>query len=281
MEVRLTTLSENTVARIGLLAEWGLSILVEADNLKILLDTGLSISTTHNAATLGIDLSQIDKIVLSHGHRDHTGGLREVLKRMKKRVEVVAHPDIWASKYSTTFSREQEYAGIPFLREALEGLGASFNLTGEPVWLSENIVTTGEIPMVTSYEEIEPDLYVREKDTFYPDPLGDDLALIVKTELGLVVVLGCAHRGIINTLRRAQELTGVELIHTVVGGTHLIRASEERLELTIAELREMGIQRLGVSHCTGMTAAVRLALEFGNDFLFCNAGTRISVAAND
>ena len=100
MEFRITTLSENSVtARMGLLAEWGLSILVEVDNLNILLDTGQSVSTVHNANALGIDLSQIEKIVLSHGHYDHTGGLRELLIRTRKEMEIIAHPEIWALKY--------------------------------------------------------------------------------------------------------------------------------------------------------------------------------------
>ncbi|MBM3143304.1 MAG: MBL fold metallo-hydrolase, partial [Chloroflexi bacterium] len=132
MEIKLTTLSENTAGRVSLLAEWGLSILVEVDDYKVLLDTGLDISAARNAAILGINLSEIDKIVLSHGHRDHTGGLRHVLNAMRKEIEVIAHPDIWASKYSRTFSKQEQYAGIPFPREALENWGASFSLTKEP-----------------------------------------------------------------------------------------------------------------------------------------------------
>ena len=97
MHIQLTTLSENT-ANYDFLAEWGLSILIEADGAKILMDTGLSFSTVHNAQLMGIDLSTIDRIVLSHEHSDHTGGLREVLK-IKGEVEVIAHPDIWAAKH--------------------------------------------------------------------------------------------------------------------------------------------------------------------------------------
>lgn len=275
MQIRITTLSENTAGGIGLLAEWGLSILVETEDLKVLLDTGPSISVPHNAALLGVDLAQIDKIVLSHGHQDHTGGLREVLTKTGE-VEVIAHPDIFAAKYVRILEQER-YAGIPFSREELEALGASFNLSREPVWITENIVTTGEIPMVTEYEQIDTNLYVKEGEELVPDPLWDDRALIIKTDQGLVVILGCAHRGIINTLYHARELTGVELVHTVVGGTHLIRASEERVLLTAAALKELGVQRLGVSHCTGMPAAMMLAQEFGDIFFFNNAGTRITV----
>ena len=276
--MNIITLTENTAGNVGVLAEWGLSILVEVDGLNVLLDTGLSTSVVHNASVLGIDLSTIDKIVISHGHTDHTGGLRQLLKAMRKEVEVIAHPDIWDSKYSER-AREGAYvyAGIPFQKEELEGLGASFTLTSEPVWISDRIVTTGEIPMLTDYEKIDANLYVKKEGEFHPDPLRDDLALAIKTEQGLVVVAGCAHRGIVNTVHHAQKLTGVEAIDTVVGGTHLIRAAEERVELTIAELKGFGIQRLGASHCTGFHATVRLAEEFGDIFFPNNAGTRLQL----
>jgi 7,8-dihydropterin-6-yl-methyl-4-(beta-D-ribofuranosyl)aminobenzene 5'-phosphate synthase len=277
MQIKLTTLSENTAGRVGLLAEWGLSVLVEVDNYKVLLDTGLDISAAYNAAILGIDLSAVDRIVISHGHRDHTGGLHHVLNAMRKKIEVIAHPDIWAAKYSRTFSKQEQYAGIPFAREALENWGASFRLTKEPVWITDNIVTTGEIPMLTEYEKIDSELFVKESGELRPDPLKDDLALIIKTEMGLIVVLGCGHRGMINTLHHARKITGVEQIHMVVGGTHLIQASREQMDLTIAELKRLGVQRIGVSHCTGLPAAAILFQEFGDNFFFNNTGRVITI----
>jgi len=219
MPLSLTTLGENTAGRPRVLAEWGLSILVETDDVKILLDTCASTTVPHNAAILKIDLSTIDKIVLSHGHYDHTGGLRAVLAETGS-VEVIAHPDIWGAKYAV-FGEHKRYIGIPFVREELESLGASFILSSDPVWITDDIVTTGEIPMVTEYEQIDSHLYVEADGELVPDLLLDDRALIMKTELGLVVALGCAHRGMINTLYHAREITGVDLIHTVVGGTHL------------------------------------------------------------
>lgn len=277
MPVTITTLSENTAGRTRLFAEWGLSILVEMDSLKVLLDTGQSFSAAYNAAILGIDLSQLDRIVLSHGHRDHTGGLPHILSQIKKEIEVIAHPDIWAAKYSRTFEERIEYAGIPFVRELPESLGASFTLTKEPVWINENVVTTGEIPMVTEFEKIDPELYVKEAGELYPDPLWDDQAVILKTGDGLAVILGCAHRGIINTLRHARKLTRVERVHTAIGGTHLFRAKPEQIDLTITQLKQFGIERLGVSHCTGLAAASLLAQEFGSSFFFNVTGTRITL----
>jgi len=277
MSIQIITLSENTAGRVNLLAEWGLSILIEADSHRILLDTGQSFSAAYNAITLGIDLSRIDKIVFSHGHSDHTGGLLDILKIVKDGVEVIAHPDIWAAKYVKQPEEAEKYAGVPFPKEAAETLGASFNLTREPVWISENIVTSGEIPMITKYEKIDPVLYVKEKGELKPDPLWDDQALFLKSQKGLIIILGCAHRGIINTIRHAQKLTGLEPVYAVIGGTHLISASPERMDSTIAELLSFGIQRLGVSHCTGLPASAILAHTFGEAFFFNNAGTRINL----
>jgi len=276
MDIQITTLSENT-ANYGYIAEWGLSILVEVDGTKILVDTGLSFSAVYNAQLMGIDLSTIDRMVLSHGHADHTGGLRDVLK-IKGEVEVIAHPDIWVPKYVCRDGEPQEqYAGMPFTRQELESRGARFNLKREPVPITEHVMTTGEIPMLSGYEEIENNLFVKEGEMLRPDPLADDLALVIDTDFGLVVILGCAHRGIINTLRHAQDLTGKEAVYAIIGGTHLFRASEERLEKTIADLREIGIQRLGVSHCTGFRASARLAQEFEDIFFVNNAGTRVTL----
>jgi 7,8-dihydropterin-6-yl-methyl-4-(beta-D-ribofuranosyl)aminobenzene 5'-phosphate synthase len=277
MPIQITTLSENTASDEGLIAEWGLSILVEADDHKILFDTGLSFSAAYNAPTLAVDLSQIDKIVFSHGHSDHTGGLLHILKMVKGDVEVIAHPDIWAAKYSRYPGEKEEYAGVPFPKEVAETSGALFNLTRKPVWISENIVTSGEIPMITEYEMIDPVLYVKEKGELKPDPLWDDQALFLKSEKGLIIFLGCAHRGVINTIRHAQKLTGLEPVYAVIGGTHLVSASPQRLDLTIAELLSLGIQRLGVSHCTGLPASAVLAQRFGEAFFFNNAGTRINL----
>ncbi len=124
MAVRITTLSENT-AQLGFLGEWGLSILVETESAKVLLDTGMSISAVHNADLMGIDLSTIDKIVLSHAHGDHTGGLREVLRRVRKGIEVIAHPDIWIPKY-VHYGEISRYAGIPYVREGPRGAWRHF-----------------------------------------------------------------------------------------------------------------------------------------------------------
>ncbi len=277
MGLQITTLSENTAGLAGLMAEWGLSILVESEEQNILFDTGQSLSASHNANQMGINLRLVDKIVLSHGHFDHTGGLKQILLDMGKEIEIIAHPDIWAAKYKRLQGEEASYIGIPFHRQTLESLGARFSLSREPVKISDSIMTSGEIPMTTAYETIEPNLVVKEGGRFKPDKLLDDQALIITTGAGLVVILGCAHRGIINTLYHAQKLAGVEAIYAVFGGCHLINATEERIWLTIAALKELEVQQLGFGHCTGLAASAIMAREFGERFLFNIAGTTISL----
>ena len=278
MTFRITTLTENTASGPSeLLGEWGFSVLLETDTANILLDTGHGVSTTYNADILGIDLRKVDIMVLSHGHHDHTGGLREVLRRMRKEIEIIAHPDIWAAKYGRREGHEAKYCGMPFQRRELENLGARFHETREPVKITENIMTTGEIPMVTGFEGINKNLCVKEGNELKPDELLDDQALIVKTGQGLVVILGCAHRGAINTIYHAQKLTGVKEMAMVLGGCHLIGTTEERIWQTVAALKELEVQKIGVSHCTGMTAAVIMAQEFGENFFFNNAGNRIEL----
>ena len=272
MDINITTLSKNTATR-DFIAEWGLSILIEADNKRILLDTGAGFSAIYNAQLLGIDFNSIDLIVLSHGHYDHTGGLKEVLARRDKTIDIIAHPSIWDAKYSLR-DNGRRYIGIPFIREQLESLGARFNLSRDPVWLTENIVTSGEVPYITGYEDTDQSLHKMENNKLITDHFPDDLSLAVKTDLGLAIFLGCAHRGMINIIRHFQKITGDERVYSIVGGTHLISASPERLDRSIAELKKTGIKKLGVSHCTGFEASARLATEFKDIFFLNSAGSR-------
>lgn len=269
MSVKIVTLSENS-ANVGVMAEWGLSLLIESEGRRILLDAGQSTSVTHNARIRGIDLSTVDKIVLSHGHFDHTGGLRDILLQAGE-VEIIAHPAVFSAKHWVSGDIEQ-YIGIPFTQTELEALGAKFTLTSDPVWLTDKIVTTGEVPMRNDYEIIDPALYVKAEGAWQPDELPDDLSIGIVTTEGLVVVLGCAHRGMINTVWHLQQITGEQRVYGIIGGTHLITASADRLEWTIAELRTMDIQKLGVSHCTGFSASCRLAGEFPDTFFLNNSG---------
>jgi 7,8-dihydropterin-6-yl-methyl-4-(beta-D-ribofuranosyl)aminobenzene 5'-phosphate synthase len=271
--LRITTLCDNTAGMGDFIGEWGLSILVETDETTILMDTGADSAALRNAETLGVDFNKINRIVLSHGHSDHTGGLRGVLRKMRKEVEIIAHPDIWQLKYSKRGDKPAGYIGIPFREELLENLGARFILPKDSVQLTDSIRTTGEVPMVNEFEAVDSHLFVKEGTSLVPDQVMDDLALIMDTKEGLVIILGCAHRGMINTLYHAQQLTGTKQIHAVIGGSHLVGTSDERLWQTISALQELNVQKLALCHCTDLPVISVLAREFGERFIFNKSGT--------
>jgi 7,8-dihydropterin-6-yl-methyl-4-(beta-D-ribofuranosyl)aminobenzene 5'-phosphate synthase len=274
MDLTVHTLCENTVSGIGFEAEWGWSALVTTGERRVLLDTGARCAAVRNADTLGVNLGSIDRIVLSHAHRDHSGGLIEMLNRTGP-VDIVAHPAIWERKCKMDADgKNPKYNGVPFSRWDLESR-ARFSLHREPVRLAENLTTIGEVPMVTDFEVAEPAFHVQEGDGLRHDTLPDDLALAVETDKGLVVVLGCAHRGMINTILRAREITGEMRVHAVLGGTHLYPKNRDQVFRTIKALKDLGVGRIGVSHCTGVTAAMELSSAFGDQFFFNNSGNRV------
>lgn len=271
MNIEIKTLCENT-AGIGCLGEWGLGILVKINDEEILFDTGAGDTIIKNAEAIGVDLSKINKIVLSHGHYDHTGGLLDVLKKTGG-ADIYAHPDIWAEKLASHEGKEFN-VGLPFSMKELEGAGARFHLSKEPQMILDNVFTTGEVPLQTEYEAVESDLFIKENGEIKQDPLADDLSLVIKTEKGLVIILGCAHRGVINNILRAQKIARSTKIYAVIGGIHLFRAGDTQIEKTITTLRGMDIKMVGLSHCTGFKSSCRIAKEFGDAFFPNNAGTK-------
>ena len=280
------TLCENSVADLGFMGEWGFSVLIDFDGIKILFDTGTGLSVVHNTELFDIDLSTIDKIVLSHGHKDHAAGLIPVLKKIrsrepKKEIEIISHPALFDSKYFQRSADEEPfYQGVPFKIEEIKSLGGRFFFSEGPVWLGGDVATSGEVTMVNDYEIVDRGCLLRRETGFIKDPLNDDLALFLKTTLGLVIVVGCAHRGLINTIYHAQNVTGMDAVYMVVGGTHLAHSSEVQILSTIAELKKLGVKKLGASHCTGVTSACRLASELQSAFFYNNAGSAITFSEN-
>lgn len=257
---------ENTANRSGLLAEHGFAALVNVGGNKILFDTGASDTFVANAAALGIDLGDVSTVALSHGHYDHTGGLMAFLRLHDGPVDVYAHPDLFSPHYAFQPGVRPRYIGIEWSRQQLEDSGAVFHLKAEPSQLKGGLLLTGQIPRVTPYEDVAQMFQVKINGGWEKDEIWDDQALVIPTPEKVVVISGCAHAGLINTLKYVQQLTGENKIHAFLGGTHLTGAAAERIRNTIDDLNEFGLDKLGAGHCTGFEASVSLANALGSKF---------------
>ncbi len=274
MATKLTVITENTVPGKagGLYAEHGFALFLERPESRILFDAGpAGVATLNNAPRLGVDLRTTDAMVLSHGHMDHTGGLAGVLRAIGKRVPVYAHPEVFTDRYAKVGERIV-YTGLPFKREALEGMGAAFDLSRDFREIAPRVYLSGEIARRRAFETGDAELFVKENGDLRKDPLKDDQSVAVETAEGLALILGCCHAGLINTIDHFQATLPGKPIHTVIGGTHLDFAPAEQLRETIAVLKGLGVKRLGLSHCTGLRAGARLAQEFGDAVAFCTVG---------
>ena len=274
MNIRITVLVENTATGQGLLAEHGLACWIEYGSQRVLFDSGQGLVLAGNAYRLGVPLYDADAIVLSHGHYDHTGGLVGPLGR-NPRGTVFAHPACLAPKTMRTPSGTARDVGIPeAARRVMTERTAPWVKTVEPKQVADGLTVTGPIPRVTDFEDTGGPFFL-DNDCLQPDPLADDQALFFDTQQGTVVLLGCAHAGVINTLLYIRQLTGGRPIHTVMGGMHLVQASTERLERTIEELQRLGVQRLGPAHCTGSRAVAALWNAFPQQCFDYHVGTRV------
>jgi len=263
--MRITILCENTAGPLsGTLGEHGFSALVETDGGTLLFDTGQGETLLPNARRMNRNLHEVGTVALSHGHYDHAGGLWPLLRTCGAK-EIHAHPEIFRSRYRVKDTGEPISIGMPYQREFLEGLGARFVLDSGWREIMPGFVLTGEIPRRNRFERGDSGLFC--------DPAGcsadshtDDQSLVIRTGKGLVLVLGCCHAGIINTLEYAREQSGVLEVYAVIGGMHLGFCGEEQIDETVKALRHFSIRKLVGSHCTGFSAAARLAREFPGAF---------------
>lgn len=273
----LTILIDNTVpGKSDLLGEHGFSAYLETSEGNYLFDTGKGRALVHNANHCRKDLSAINAIILSHAHQDHTGGLPEVLNYHAD-VPVWAHPDIFLKRFRLDEVGRKSYSGIPFYKEYLEKKGARFTFNTEAADLAPGIHLTGAIPRLTEFETGDmKNRFVEQHGEIVPDLLLDDQSLILNTRRGLLIILGCAHAGMINIVNHALKLTGVDHIYAVVGGTHLDFVENSQVEKTIAALGRYAIDHIIPSHCTGPRVTARLSRECEHCFHFSHVGKSLT-----
>ena len=274
--LRITVLVENTVRGANLLGEHGLAFWIEADGRRILFDTGQGKVLHHNAQCLEVPLDAAEMVVISHGHFDHTGGLKDVLDTAGQ-IDLYLHPATLEEKYHREKTLPHRSIGIPGLDEqALRERTRNLVWTRVPTNLMEGVYLTGEIPRRNDFEDTGGPFYLDDSCKI-PDPLLDDQALHIETPSGIVVVLGCAHAGIVNTLDYVAELTGRDQFHAVLGGMHLAHATPRRLEATVVALKRYGVQKVGTAHCTGMRAASYLWSQLSGECFECSVGSVFTV----
>jgi len=275
--MRVTVLCDNCVGPIsGALGEHGFAALVESETGEpLLFDTGQGLTLLHNARTMGKDLSRVRKVVISHGHYDHAGGLMPLMADGNPR-EVFAHEAVFQSRHRIKDNGDCYPIGMPHSRQEYESCGAVFNISSEFREISHGVMLSGEVPRVTSFETGDQGLFM-DCTGQKPDTTPDDQTLVIETGKGLIILLGCCHAGLVNTLEHIAAKTGRRDFYAVIGGTHLGFCSNEQLEKTVAVVKKMGIRKLAVSHCTGFSASARLSREMSREFQVAMVGYTLEV----
>lgn len=250
--MKVTVLYENHAGfRKGLLGGHGFSALVEHKKLRVLVDTGTDGDVLiNNMRALGVEPDSIDYLFITHGHYDHTGGMKALLQARSKPLEVIAHPGIF--QHRVVLKPRRREIGIPFTRKELEELGAEFILSEKPFEFADGFISSGEIERITWDRAVG----------YFPDgrkdPVKDDMALILDLGDSTAVITGCGHSGVVNIVRHAEKVGGKPVM-ALIGGLHLIGASEGLLEDVVNNVRA----RLYAGHCTGLGAFAYLKCRLG------------------
>lgn len=243
------------------MGEWGFAALLEADGRRLLVDTGARPETVlRNAAELGLDLSTVTDLVLTHNHDDHTGGLlalRRELARKNPTALSRAHvaQGIFLSRLD---AQEKESNGLLPIKAGYEATGGAFTEHAGPVALFPGVWFTGPVPRRHPERNWSGSRRLQTPQGPAEDNIPEDASVVVDTAQGLVVVSGCGHSGIVNTLEYARKVVREAPVHSAIGGFHLFGASDEHLIWTADHLRQLGLGHLLGAHCTGLEAVFRI-----------------------
>jgi len=269
-------------ARAALLAEHGLSLLIQAirgeERHTIILDAGWTgKAIAYNLKVLEINLAEVEAIVLSHGHMDHFGGLEQLLVLASRKIPLVCHPDAFLSPRVNLLHGVTKVTLPSLEREKIISAGAIITESKEPYLLGNAfLATTGEISRLSTYEKGNLNMYLEKEGELVEDLILDDQSVIANvSNKGLVVISGCAHAGIINTIRRTQEITGQEKVYALLGGMHLSGALNLAyvLEQTVKELKALSIAKIIPMHCTGWQGTHFLAEAMPEAFVLNSIGS--------
>ncbi len=264
--LRILILSTMLAADDEGIGEWGFSALVEADGQRILFDTGAHPETVlRNARELKADLSGVREVVLSHNHGDHTGGLLTLRKELTA-ANPAALSRVHVGKgifFSRPSADGREDNSMIASRSAFEATGGAFVEHDAPVALFPGVWLTGPVPRVHPERNFGAPRRVRGPEGMVEDTIPEDQSLVFDTDLGLVLLSGCGHAGVINTVEYARKVVRPAPLHAAIGGFHLFPLTDERLDWTADHLREAGLENLIGAHCTGIEAVYRMRARLG------------------
>jgi 7,8-dihydropterin-6-yl-methyl-4-(beta-D-ribofuranosyl)aminobenzene 5'-phosphate synthase len=276
MKTKITIVCENSVAvPLPLIGEHGFSCLIESEE-ATLFDTGQGLGVVNNLKNMGKNIDGINRVVLSHGHYDHTGGLLPLLQTRNGKTPVFVHPDAFNDKRAVIAGPQRTIEvpiGMRASEDAYEQAGAEFNFIRGFVQITGSISALSEVQRSPGWKTWDGRLKQKVNDMNIDDPFTDDLSLLVTTESGPVVLLGCAHAGIVEILDDISNKAGLREFHAVIGGTHLESAPEDYIAKTFDTLRRYNVRIIAASHCTGLKTACRFASEFKSEFAHASVGS--------
>lgn len=273
----ITLIENNPDDNNTLLSEHGLSIYIEVDEMKILFDTGKSGDFINNAEKLNVDLSNIDYLLLSHGHYDHSGGFKILVDRIGSPFKIIVGDGFFNEKYKLMDNNTYRYNGNPFDEDYINKNNISVSYVKEDVfYINENIMIFSNFKRNNDFEIQNKFFRIKKNEEFILDNFSDEIVLAVKKNEGLMIILGCSHVGVVNILETIMKRTGMP-IYGIIGGSHLVEADEERVSETIEFFKENNIKIIAMSHCTGEIAIEKLKNEFKDKFVYNNTGNIINL----
>ena len=270
--MKITVLTDNKVRKRGYLAEHGLSLYIEHNHVYSLFDTGQSDLFIKNAIKANIDLNKIDQVIISHGHYDHGGGIKYLPKLIKK-PKVFIQKKAFASKYARN-DYDDAYRNVSFESFPVEN---EYMIIDGNVNINENVTLLTNIPHTVKYEKASQTFFIKTDQGMVLDELDDEQVLVINTEDGLAVFIGCSHPGIINCLSYVKEVFPDSPINVLVAGMHLEKVDDERLSRTINALSEINIKHIIPLHCTGLMAIAAIKKSFDEKCIILNAGETIEI----
>ena len=283
--LKITVIAEDSVGYdTPYLGQHGISFLLTAERdgvvKNILVDVAQdSAALIENINRMQIAISCIDAVVLTHCHYDHTRGIAKILREIGgKDIPVIAHPDI----FRTHFISDPYLRSIGIMdgdrREDIESSGGILYLAGNALEIIPGLISTGEVERITDFEEVGMSLFTIENGQVKGDLMKDDISVVANVRgKGLVIVTGCSHAGIVNIIQQSIKLTGTKKIHGIIGGFHLIEASEERIQKTALALKKFNPDWVYAGHCTGFRAQVELYNIFKEQFSPLHTGMIVEV----